>query len=281
LRYFTSNQYHDFQTIASVLRLSSKYFVEHLRLRCIERLEKDWPTTLEAWDRREQGATDSQGRYTPRDHYAHPILVMQLAIELGLQTLLSSVFYDLSRYGPSKIALGVLVPHPPLSLSDTSPVKLYENTLSEQQLVNTFHGRERGQEYIARFVLQEIYERPLSVDCPNRDDIPRVRDCRESHYFIALNVFRSVGGIACGRDADPLYTLMQAIDMLSRTDFSDGQRKCGLKMCAPCKVEFRETCQRARQEIWNLLPSWFGFVDDAPGAAPVLEDAGWAQGSLP
>ncbi|KAJ7354523.1 hypothetical protein DFH08DRAFT_855143 [Mycena albidolilacea] len=47
-----------------------------------------------------------------------------------------------------------------------------------------------------------------------------------------LNVLRSVGGIACGRDADPLFTLLQAVEMLERMDFSDGTRVCGLRMCA-------------------------------------------------
>jgi hypothetical protein len=55
--------------------------------------------------------------------------------------------------------------------------------------------------------------------------------CRESFYFIVLNVLRSVGGIACGRDADPLFTLLQAVEMCERTDFSDGTRMCGLRMC--------------------------------------------------
>ena len=43
------------------------------------------------------------------------------------------------------------------------------------------------------------------------------RACLESFYFIMLNILRSVGGIACGRDADPLFTLVQATEMLSRS----------------------------------------------------------------
>jgi hypothetical protein len=46
---------------------------------------------------------------------------------------------------------------------------------------------------------------------------------------------------------------MQAIDMLSRIDFSDGQRKCGLKMCVTWKVEFKDACQRARKTFEACL----------------------------
>ena len=49
-----------------------------------------------------------------------------------------------------------------------------------------------------------------------------IQYCIESFYFILLNVLRSVGGIACGRDGDLLFTLVQAVDMLSRTDFRMG-----------------------------------------------------------
>jgi hypothetical protein len=98
--------------------------------------------------------------------------------------------------------------------------------------------------------------------------------CAESFYYILLNVLRSVGGIACGRDADPLFTLVQALEMLSRTDFTtadmgtgdtnseggSGQKKCGLKLCAMCKLDFAKAVVRAREEVWALLPAWFGLV---------------------
>jgi hypothetical protein len=70
-----------------------------------------------------------------------------------------------------------------------------------------------------------------------------IQYCIESFYFILLNVLRSVGGIACGRDGDPLFTLVQAVDMQSRTDFSDGVRQHGLKMCERCKGDFAETIE--------------------------------------
>ncbi|EGN97666.1 hypothetical protein SERLA73DRAFT_57744 [Serpula lacrymans var. lacrymans S7.3] len=243
----------DFPAIAAVLRLSTKYFIEHLRRRCIARLELDWPSTLVGWERRERDAIDAQGRYSPRESCAHPILVINLALELGLDAMLPSAFYDLSRYGPSKILVGTRVP-PPVTIH-----------LSQENLCRVFFGREQAQRYIATFIDTELRERNVSLGCLNAGRFDS-QYCYESFYFIQLNILRSVGGIACGRDADPLYTLVQAIEMLSRTDFSDGFKQCGLKMCSSCKIDFAIAVRKARGEVWMKIPEWFGLVDVPVGS---------------
>ncbi|KAJ6599459.1 hypothetical protein B0H10DRAFT_722708 [Mycena sp. CBHHK59/15] len=262
--YFKTPGANDFPAVAAVLRLSTKYLVEHLRQRCMTRLTLDWPSTLSGWDLREQAATDSIGHYAPRTSCPHPILVVDLALDLGLHTLLPAALYDLARYGPSKIM--ACTPAPALSFAfERAPRK--PTTLSPAVLFLTFRGRERAQRYLADFVIRELQGRVPSPECVYLEEDCPSRMCRESFYFIMLNVLRSVGGIACGRDADPLFTLVQAMDMLSRTDFSDGHRHCGLKLCHPCKVDFAAAATRAREEVWNLLPTWFGLdgkVSDIP-----------------
>ncbi|KAJ7061885.1 hypothetical protein C8F01DRAFT_987358 [Mycena amicta] len=273
--YFKTPQSTDFPVVAGVLRLSSKYLVEHLRQRCMARLEVEWPATLAGWDSREQAATDALGHYAPRATCAHPILVIDLALQLSLPFVFPAAMYDLARYGPSKILAGT--PTPPLvsfgppptdsGAPTTTPPRMH---LSPDLLVATFRGRESAQRYLAEFVSKELEGRSPAADCMYLEEDLRSRKCRESFYFIMLNTLRSVGGIACGRDADPLYTLVQAMDMLSRTDFSDGQRHCGLKMCHPCKVDFAKSAQRAREEVWGLLPGWFGLE---PQSADMVVDA--------
>ncbi|KAG6890851.1 hypothetical protein C0992_012490 [Termitomyces sp. T32_za158] len=265
----------DFMAIAGVLRLSSKYFVEHLRERCLNRLDTDWPSTLAGWDRREQAATDSHGRYMPRESCPHPILAIQLALDLGIDSILPAAFYDLARYGPSKIMSGVpltpslfekfLLKQKPQS---SPPARIVY--LSRDQLLRTLRGRERIQRYMAHFIASSLQSRVPAPNCAHSLDPDPSRPCHESFYFIMLNVLRSVGGIACGRDADTLYTLMQAMDMLSRTDFSDGQRQCGLRICQPCKVDFAACAMKAREEVWAALPRWFGLTgeDDADDTFP-------------
>ncbi|KAJ7664107.1 hypothetical protein B0H17DRAFT_1092323 [Mycena rosella] len=229
--YFKTPGANDFPAVAAVLRLSTKYLVEHLRQRCMIRLDVDWPSTLAGWDQREQSATSSIGHYTPRASCPHPILVIDLALDLGLASLL-----------PAAI-----------------PAPRKPTTLPPAFLVSTFRGREAAQRFLADFVISQLQGRAPAADCLYAEDDAPSRMCRESFYFIMLNVLRSVGGIACGRDADPLFTLVQAVDMLSRTDFSDGHRQCGLKLCHPCKVDFAGAATRAREEVWRLLPAWFGL----------------------
>ncbi|ESK97864.1 hypothetical protein Moror_17293 [Moniliophthora roreri MCA 2997] len=280
-----------FPSLVGVLRLSAKYFVSSLRELCLERLAFDWPTTLSGWDVREAESTDEKGVYIPREFSAHPVLVIELAKELGLMECLPSALYDLSRYGPSKIFVGAPGLKDVLgkekttmdsAVGSSSPDEHSASTsqddgvpfvrLSQDLLLRTLRGRERAQRFMHKFVMTRILNRPPSRDCFLRSDPPIdgivSRGCHESFYYITLNVLRAVGGIACGRDADPLFTLLQAVEMLSRMDFVDGGentedhgRKRGLKICGACKVDFADECYRARRAVWRELPKWFGLED--------------------
>ncbi|KAH9830003.1 uncharacterized protein C8Q71DRAFT_717556 [Rhodofomes roseus] len=258
-----------FDVISGVLRLSNKYLIDHLRIRCLQWLRADWPSSLEGWDRRELQATDDNKRYAPRESYPHPIRIINLARELALDDLLPSALYDLSRYGPRKIAAGTTtVPCPaPTSASVASNALDERICLSPQELYTALLGRECGQRYIASFIEKELSGRPVSPTCINRHR-DNGRPCRESFYFIMLNILRSVGGISAGRDADPLFTLVQAIEMLSRKDFTDGEKQCGLQICEACKIDFAQSAAKARQDVWAQLPSWFGFGTHA--TAPIV-----------
>ncbi|THH14391.1 hypothetical protein EW146_g5936 [Bondarzewia mesenterica] len=257
----------DFPFLAGVLRLSTKYMIENLRTLCIAHLQCNFPLTLEGWDQREKAATDANGRYGPRDSIPNPILVINLARELDLEFLLPAAFYDLARYGASKTAMGAAPQPPPFppavptTSSDPSPPPEATSIpshvfLSHEDLVTTFRGREAAQRTIAAFISKELTERPISPSCLHQDD-DSGRQCHESFYFITLNTLRSVGGIASGRDADPLFTLLQTIDMLHRTDFSDGERLYGLRLCCFCKLDFATAVNRARAELWKEIPAWF------------------------
>ncbi|KAF8639384.1 hypothetical protein AX17_001540 [Amanita inopinata Kibby_2008] len=303
--YFKSPQANDFSAISSVLRMSTKYLVDHLRQRCLTRLDLDWPATLSGWDHREQAATDEYGRYLPRLTCAHPVLVVRLALEQDIPSVLWAAMYDLSRYGPSKIKMGTQdLPGVCDSFfgsgSEGGEAKGRGEgegegegkrlvMLSREMLFRTLKGRESAQRYMASFIAKELQNRAPSPECAHRTQTQSEaqgqgqgqaqsndatttataaittttsRVCHESFYFIMLNVLRSVGGIASGRDADPLFTLLQAMDMMSRTDFSDGQRQCGLRICQACKADFAMAVGRAREEVWRLLPKWFGLVDE-------------------
>ena len=261
-RYFKTPYANDFPALGAVLRLSTKYVVEHLRQHCLARLDHDWPATLAGWDEREASAME-QGTYARRLVWAHPILIIRLALELGNQSVFCSAMYDISRYSPSQIKIGA--PPPALASPALRPdldIKAYYNqfiTLTPDLLFRTLRGRECSQKYLAAFIEAELNDRPPSADCANRFNPENPSQaCRESFAIIMLNVLRSVGGVSYGRDADPLFSLLQAVDMLG-TDYLAGEQQ--LKLCLPCKVNVATALMRAREEVWELLPSWFGIQD--------------------
>ena len=241
--------------------------IDHLRRRCLLRLYADWPVTLCGWDSRESIAFSDDGRYNPRDAYPHPLLIISLAAELGINNILPTAYYDLSRYAPRRIVLGASKPPPMLFPPKPSAEPQDTSVDSEPETVKldyddlriVFHGRESAQRHLAAFIDRELVSRPISQGCSNKhNDDGRV--CRESFYYVMLNLLRAIGGISHGRDADPLYSLSQTTGMLSRTDFSDGEKQCGLKICAACKSDLTSSVRAERRDVWKKIPEWFGLV---------------------
>lgn len=267
--YFQKSSAGNFPVIAAVLRLSNKYLIDHLRQRCLIHLGADWPSTLEEWDAREKAAYDKSGTYSPRESCAHPTLIIQLANELELRHLLPAAYYDLSRYGPRRIISGA--PVPTLGDGHVNKDERVAVYLDRHELQMVLLGREAGQRFLSAFIEAELTNRPISSQCTNRHH-DAGRACRESTYYVMLNVLRAVGGITHGRDADPLFTLTQTVDMLSRTDFTDGVRRCGLKICSACKEDLAGCVAKARQHVWHLIPQWYGLEESAsPGLAVASE----------
>lgn len=223
----------------------------------------DWPCSLSSWDARELEATDSFGRYTPRARFAHPILVIKFARELGIANLLPCAFYDLCRYGPSKIVAGISRHHTIGSLQsfNTSPLSPEPVVLSFTDLNVALQGRERAQRVVAIFIEEELSNREPCADCHSRTT-DSGRTCREAFYYITLNMLRALSGLASGRDCDPLYSLAQAGEMMSRADYTaDGTTFCSLRLCAACKLEFAQAVKLGRERVWTQIPSWFGMED--------------------
>lgn len=63
----------DFHIVSSLLRLSTKYQIEHVRRDILRGMAVAWPKTLAGWEFREADATDIQGNYRPRLVYPHPM----------------------------------------------------------------------------------------------------------------------------------------------------------------------------------------------------------------
>ncbi|TFK40247.1 hypothetical protein BDQ12DRAFT_734254 [Crucibulum laeve] len=83
--YYDCKTTDDFNKIAGILRLSTKYDVEHLRRRTFEQLAFLYPTTLEQWDQRVEDAI--------KVFEARPFVVVKLARETGHLSLLPAAMY--------------------------------------------------------------------------------------------------------------------------------------------------------------------------------------------
>ncbi|KAJ4473103.1 hypothetical protein J3R30DRAFT_3296710 [Lentinula aciculospora] len=258
--YFSFPRPLHFARLAAVSRLSTKYIVPHLLQQCLERLKLDWPSTLGGWDAREDEALSPKGSYSPRQFTPHPVLVIDLAIELGLNDILPSAFYDLARYGPSKIMYGTPGIRSILVSPNQDPRFV---CLSNQLLVRTLQGRELGQQFLINFLASHLETRQPSPGCWYRSssDPGKPHLCVQGFHQMYIDIYRCIGGVAIGRDADPLFTLSQGMERLKRPDKIEGERVRAL-MCGPCKVEFLSDCAKGRETAWELIPEWFGLVEE-------------------
>jgi hypothetical protein len=137
----------------------------------------------------------------------------------------------------------------PMLVQDfTTPV-----TLSDDDLVLTFRGRETLQLSVAHFLDLHVKDRPPAEGCTGG------QACRDAFYFLTLNTLRAVGGVTAGRDGDPLFTLGQMLDMLHHIEWVDGRYMRGFPMCGKCREEIVLAVYAGRQAIWDQIPACFGL----------------------
>lgn len=72
---FGNNNEDDFRVVAGVLRLSTKYIIESLRTKALSHLSIAWPSTLKAWDLREDQARIYENEASSSVYrYPHPLV---------------------------------------------------------------------------------------------------------------------------------------------------------------------------------------------------------------
>ncbi|KAF8478805.1 hypothetical protein JB92DRAFT_2768265 [Gautieria morchelliformis] len=237
--YFADGVVVDFTVISAILRLSTKYFLGRLRRRASARLRPDWPSTLTEWDNRE--------RVTPYGLYAAPILVIDLARELSLPSLLRAAFYDLSRCTPTRILQGSTV------TPDGQRV-----FLSRTDLMLVFQGKEACQNFVSMVIPSELEGRRPTPWCLKVND-NESEVCRETFALVTYESMRAVSGLTSSRGDDPLFMLQCVIELQSRETGTSVAEKPAARGCEMCRDDLRATIQRARETIWDSIPGWFGI----------------------
>ncbi|KAF8644435.1 hypothetical protein AX16_008494 [Volvariella volvacea WC 439] len=127
---FNNRSLDDFFYLASILRLSTKYFISHLRIQAIRFLTRTWSYTLEGHDDMVRTALNSPIIDNTTYPYVHPLHVLNLAREVNVQIIVPSAIYFLSLYPLNDL---LRADHPKLSIKHPSSPS---STLTPDDLKN-------------------------------------------------------------------------------------------------------------------------------------------------
>ncbi|KAI0633407.1 hypothetical protein C8Q77DRAFT_1157616 [Trametes polyzona] len=240
------NSVGNFPVASAILRLATKYEVMGLRETAVRNLSLSWPATLELWELREKAVTTAEGMYSPRPVLAHPIMIINLAREIGENKLLPSAFYDLSRYLPSQLMEGHVVDG-------------VHHHLADDDLCRVLRGKEQGARFFSTFIVTELEARGPSVHCLHRNEVQPAlkRACQMAFEAVTFELIRDVNGMVCNRNTDPLFTISESVLMQTRDDQPGVENKAAYRACEACRLDYAAVVQAAREEFWRQLPAWF------------------------
>lgn len=134
------------------------------------------------------------------------------------------------------------------------------HVLSDEDLMNTLRGREHASRFLSTFVVNELEGRDASVNCVHRNDPDpfRKRICQATFEATTFEILRDVNGVVFHRSSDPLFAIMDADLMQTRSDLAGGRLSVLHRACEHCRLEFTASVDGAREEMWHKLPGWFG-----------------------
>jgi len=241
----------DFFHLAGILRLSTKYFISHLRLQAIRHLTTVWSYTLRGHDEMVDKALSLPSlphpTVPPPDAdstadtpiakisypYVHPLHVVNLARETNVSVVLPSAFYFLSLYDLRDI---IKADHPKLQLSHPSKPS------SELSLLDT-----RPYTLMHQHRLSSITDFIYNF-CANHGSSPQ---CEYDHepcdrgFKKLTSLLSQAWRIRIG----PMHFVVQAILELKENN----------AVCKPCRKEFKANAMAFRQRNWDELPSVIGL----------------------
>jgi len=220
----------DFFYLAGILRLSTKYFIRHLRTQAIRHLTQTWSFTLRAHDDMVELALKSPVIENMSHPYVHPIHVLNLAREVDVHIIVPSTLYFLSLYPLTDILRAdhpkLIFKHPSRPSSQITAADVEGYTLMFQHRLDI----------ILDFVRRFVGERTANANICQNNQTP----CTRGFAKLAARLSRS-----WMTRTGPLHYMMQAVQELSE----DGS------VCLPCRRSFREDVIRWREEIWDNLPA--------------------------
>ncbi|KAH6915867.1 hypothetical protein BKA70DRAFT_472051 [Coprinopsis sp. MPI-PUGE-AT-0042] len=252
---FGSNNDADFRTVAGILRLATKYIIDELREMALAHLRLAWPSTLKAWDLREdQARTQEIDVGIPAiNFYPHPFEVITLAREVNAPELLPAAFYDLSRYSFSQIFEAQ--EEEPLYRSPEEP----SVTLSPADLQRLCVGKEQTQQMITSLIQAMGIGHPI-----------RLAQSHSPHNILRRS---SSSGTVCMSPAACRKDFSELVQLATQHYLFDRERGCHdplyvaeelgqlktaeVSECKACAKSLEAWAARERERIWRMIPAWF------------------------
>ena len=236
LLYFRSFQHRgieDFYYVAGILRLSTKYFIAHLRRQAIQHLLQTWPRTLQNHDRFIERAVNAPLIADLTYPYVHPLHVLNLARETHVDIVVPAAIYFLSIYSLSELLQAdhpkLLVEHPSRPSSELSPRDLQAYTLMYQHRLQ---------------VTQDFIRQGCSHRAPAKTCVGQPGLCQKGFIRLGTRLERS-WVLRTG----PLHYTVQVINELSEDP----------NVCAQCRRAFKHDIIKLRERIWAGLPEVIGL----------------------
>ncbi|KAH8114380.1 hypothetical protein DFH11DRAFT_1688916 [Phellopilus nigrolimitatus] len=253
---FQNRDIEDFFFLASILRLSSKYFIAHLRRQAIEALAKTWSHLLEDHDAMVERAIQAPVGSELTYPYVHPIHVLNLARETHIRVVIPSALYFLSMYPFADLVRGS---HPKLSAESPSGLPRPSSVLSVEDMNNYTLMFQHRIEIMLDYVRRFLSERRSCVACQYRRDETdaappsRRRPLGPEEIDPCSHTFARVASRASRTwftRTGPLKWMLQTVQYLE----SDG-----MTVCVRCKEAFKSDVESHRLNIWEALPGVVGM----------------------
>ncbi|KAJ3994534.1 hypothetical protein F5050DRAFT_465556 [Lentinula boryana] len=242
---FHNRSVDDFFYLAGILRLSTKYFITHLRTQAVKHLTQTWSYDLKGHDTMlDLAIRTPQLSYSPDPDapsnklsypYIHPIHVLNLARSTNVRIVVPSALYFLSLYPLADL---IRADHPKLQITHPSKPS---SSLQPSDLVNYTLMFQKRIDGILEFINTVVGQRTSSPGCTNGSG----RICMRSFQRLSTRLATS-WVVRTG----PFNFIGQAMTQVSQDTEN---------FCAACRENFALDVGAYREKFWDELPAACGL----------------------
>lgn len=244
---FHNNSVKDFYHLSAILRLSTKYCMNALRLKAIRYLAATWGTTLEGHDDIiHQAMTRPFNPENGSYPHVHPLHVLNLARETNVEVVIPSALYFLSLYPLPLLLEGS---HPKLSVDVTHPSRP-SSQIGAQDIAHYGLIYQYRLEKMLYFIRTLCLDRPLATNC-SKAGTTSILAGRRVTFRNCSHVINKMGAMLSRSwelRTGPLHFMQQAVGELPK-----------IGLCDPCREAFEEDVRALREEVWNRIPALVGL----------------------